>query len=72
MRASAEHRACHDVDEGLRIEPQLADLRPGELQDSCLDPSLAARELGWRAEVGLDEGLRRTYEALVQEFAPQA
>ncbi|HEY7830647.1 MAG TPA: NAD-dependent epimerase/dehydratase family protein [Solirubrobacteraceae bacterium] len=56
---------------GVQIEPQLADLRPGELQDSCLDPSLAARELGWRAEVGLDDGLRRTYEALVQEFAPQ-
>jgi UDP-glucose 4-epimerase len=54
---------------GVDLEPQLADLRPGELQNSCLDASLAARELGWRAEVGLDEGLRRTYEALVQEFA---
>ncbi len=55
---------------GKDIQPQLADLRPGELQDSCLDPSLAERELGWRAEVGLDEGLRMTYEALVHEFAP--
>jgi UDP-glucose 4-epimerase len=61
--------------EGLReaaavdIEPQLEDLRPGELQNSCLDPSLAARELGWRPEVGLEQGLRQTYEALVREFA---
>jgi UDP-glucose 4-epimerase len=54
---------------GVDVEPRLADLRPGELKDSCLDPSLAARELGWRAEVGLDEGLRMTYEALVREFA---
>lgn len=54
---------------GADIEPQLEDLRAGELQNSCLDPSLAQRELGWRAEVGLDEGLRMTYEALVQEFA---
>ena len=31
------------------VEPELADLRPGELQRSCLDTSLAERELGWRA-----------------------
>jgi UDP-glucose 4-epimerase len=53
---------------GTQIEPQLADLRPGELQRSCLDASRAQRELGWRAEVGIGEGLRLTYEALVEEF----
>lgn len=53
---------------GAEIEPELADLRPGELQNSCLDPSLAGRELGWRAEVGLQQGLRMAYEALVEEF----
>ena len=50
------------------IEPQLAELRPGELQRSCLDCSLAERELGWRAQVPIAEGLRRTYAALVEEF----
>jgi UDP-glucose 4-epimerase len=50
------------------IEPQLADLRPGELQHSRLDISLAARELGWRPEVPISEGLQRTYTALVEEF----
>jgi UDP-glucose 4-epimerase len=53
---------------GKRIEPQLADLRPGELTHSCLDISRAERELGWRPEVPIAEGLRRTYEALVEEF----
>jgi UDP-glucose 4-epimerase len=53
---------------GTQIEPQLADLRPGELQHSCLDASRAERELGWRVEVPIAEGLRRTYEALVEEF----
>jgi UDP-glucose 4-epimerase len=53
---------------GADIEPELADLRPGELQNSCLDPSLAERELGWRAQVGLDQGLPMTYQALVEEF----
>jgi len=53
---------------GKQIEPELADLRPGELTHSCLDINRAERELGWRAEVGIEEGLRRTYEALVEEF----
>jgi UDP-glucose 4-epimerase len=53
---------------GVEIEPQLADLRPGELQHSRLDASRAARELGWRAEVPIADGLARTYAALVEEF----
>ena len=53
---------------GKQIAPQLADLRPGELGHSCLDASLAERELGWRAEVPIAEGLGLTYEALVAEF----
>ena len=53
---------------GSDLEPQLADLRPGELQHSCLDTSLAQRELGWRAEVPIEQGLRLTYEALLEEF----
>jgi UDP-glucose 4-epimerase len=50
------------------LEPRLAELRPGELQHSRLDVGLAARELGWRPEVPISEGLRRTYKALVEEF----
>jgi UDP-glucose 4-epimerase len=53
---------------GSDIEPQLADLRPGELKRSCLDTSLAERELGWRAAVPIEDGLKRTYAALVEEF----
>jgi UDP-glucose 4-epimerase len=53
---------------GSDLEPELADLRPGELQHSCLDISLAARELGWRPQVPIAEGLRKTYAALVEEF----
>jgi UDP-glucose 4-epimerase len=53
---------------GADTEPELADLRPGELQHSCLDVGLAERELGWRPVVPIGEGLRRTYEALLEEF----
>ena len=53
---------------GKQIEPELADLRPGELTHSCLDIGLAERELGWRPEVAIAQGLRLTYAALVEEF----
>jgi UDP-glucose 4-epimerase len=53
---------------GKNIEPALADLRPGELQHSRLDISRAERELDWRPKVPIDEGLRLTYDALLDEF----
>jgi UDP-glucose 4-epimerase len=53
---------------GASVEPQLAPLRKGELERSCLDPGRAADELGWRARVELRTGLAETYRALVQEF----
>jgi UDP-glucose 4-epimerase len=55
---------------GSELEPELADLRPGELQHSCLDIGLAERELGWRPAMSISEGLRRTYLALLEEFEP--
>jgi UDP-glucose 4-epimerase len=51
------------------LEPELAALRPGELQHSCLDVSRAERELGWRPEVPIEQGLHQTYDALVRDFA---
>jgi UDP-glucose 4-epimerase len=41
--------------------------RLGELQRSALDPTRAERELGWRAELGLSEGLRRTWDWIRKE-----
>ena len=46
---------------GVEREPELADARAGELQRSVLDPSLAARELGWTARHSLDDGLAKTW-----------
>jgi UDP-glucose 4-epimerase len=57
---------------GTAIEPELAPLRPGELQRSCMDPARADRELSWRGEVELRDGLLATYGALVEEFERDA
>jgi UDP-glucose 4-epimerase len=53
---------------GVRIEPVLAPLRAGELERSRLDCSRAADLLGWTATVALEDGLRATFRALVEEF----
>jgi UDP-glucose 4-epimerase len=53
---------------GTSFDPVLAPLRPRELEQSCMDPMRARRELGWHAQITLDDGLRSTYHALVEEF----
>jgi UDP-glucose 4-epimerase len=50
------------------VDGELAPLRVGELERSCLDSSRARDRFGWRAEVGLEEGLATTYRALTEEF----
>jgi UDP-glucose 4-epimerase len=54
---------------GARIEPRLAPLREGELERSCMDPGHAQRTLGWRANIGLEDGVAETYRELVADFA---
>jgi UDP-glucose 4-epimerase len=46
---------------GSASEAELAPPRLGELQRSVLDVSLAARELGWRPQHSLDDGLAETW-----------
>src|SRR6266536_4848780 len=46
---------------GVRREPAIEPPRFGGLQRSVLDVSLAARELGWRPERSLEEGLAETW-----------
>jgi UDP-glucose 4-epimerase len=46
---------------GVEREPAFEPPRSGELQRSVLDVSLAARELGWRPETALADGLAATW-----------
>ena len=69
QNAAEQSRAPGAAPDPGSLEPELADLRPGELQHSCLDISRAERELGWRPEMAIAQGLRDTYDALVADFA---
>jgi UDP-glucose 4-epimerase len=46
---------------GMDAEPVYREARLGDVIRSVIDPSRAALELGWRAEVSLDEGIARTW-----------
>jgi UDP-glucose 4-epimerase len=61
------HAACAAV-AGSTAPPRLEPARLGDVIRSVLDVSLAERELGWRAQVTLEDGLRRTW-AWMQEHA---
>jgi UDP-glucose 4-epimerase len=65
------HERCRAVTANPR-EPEFAPAREGDLLRSSLDVSLAARELGWRPEVSLDDGLRRTWEWVRSEEGGRA
>ena len=62
--STGSETAVTEVAEALELAYDVAPGRPGEIRRSSLDPSAAARELGWRAVVPLGEGLRRTLDVV--------
>ena len=46
------------------FEPEFAPERPGEVRHIAIDPTRAEAELGWRARVGLEDGIERTLASL--------
>jgi UDP-glucose 4-epimerase len=56
--------ALRELGERDDFEPEFAPARTGEVQAISIDAARAEREFGWRAEVGLDEGLRRTLDSI--------
>jgi UDP-glucose 4-epimerase len=53
-----------ELGEAEDFEPELAPPRAGEVQRISLDAGRAERELGWRAETSLEQGLRLTLDSL--------
>lgn len=48
---------------GSSEPPMSATRRPGEQRRSVISPARAASDLGWRPEVSLEDGLKRTFES---------
>jgi UDP-glucose 4-epimerase len=55
------HALCRLVT-GVDHEPEFLPARAGDVLRSVIDPSLAARELGWRPRHDLETGLRKTWD----------
>ncbi|MDX6581345.1 MAG: UDP-glucose 4-epimerase [Solirubrobacterales bacterium] len=49
---------------GTEFDPEFAELRPGEVRRSSIDPGLAAAEFGWRPATSLAEGIELTLAAV--------
>jgi UDP-glucose 4-epimerase len=56
--------ALGELGGGSDFEPEFAPPRTGEVQRISIDPARAASELGWRAEMDLQEGLRVTLNSI--------
>jgi UDP-glucose 4-epimerase len=52
-----------DLTQRPDFEPEFAPPREGEIDRNVIDPELAARELGWRAERTISTGLEETLDA---------
>jgi len=62
------HTACARV-AGSDAEPIFQRARLGDIQRSVLDVSRIERELGWRPQVSLDDGLARTWAWMQEQHA---
>ena len=60
------HEQCSAVTGDVR-EPSFGPAREGDVLRSVLDVSLIERELGWRQQVPLDDGLRGTWDWVSSE-----
>jgi UDP-glucose 4-epimerase len=55
------YRRCADT-AGSERQPRFAPVRPADLEHSVLDASRAARDLGWRAETTVADGIALTWD----------
>ena len=56
---------------GVRVEPEMAPPRTGDIHRSMADISAARQLLGYEPAVSFAEGLRRTYEWYQSVYQPR-
>jgi UDP-glucose 4-epimerase len=62
--ATGRETSVLELARALELRTRFAPERAGEVQRSCLDPSAAARTLGWRPRTPLQTGLQRTLTSM--------
>ena len=62
--STGQETSLRDLASALSLATVAAPARLGEVRRSCLDPSAALRELGWRARMPLRDGLERTLASI--------
>lgn len=52
---------------GVKVPYKIVDRRPGDIAACYADPSKAFRELGWKAELGLEDMMRDSYRFIEKQ-----
>jgi len=52
---------------GIKVKYKITDRRPGDIASCYADPSLAFKELGWKAELEIDDMCRDAYNFIIKE-----
>ena len=51
---------------GVKVPYKIVDRRPGDIASCYADPSKALRELNWKAELGIEDMMRDSYNYVLK------
>ena len=51
---------------GVKVPYKIVDRRPGDIAECFADPSKAYKELGWKAELGIEDMMRDSYNFILK------
>ena len=52
---------------GVKVPYKIVDRRPGDIDSCYADPTKAEKELGWKAELGLEDMMRDSYNFILKQ-----
>ena len=51
----------------VKVPYKIVERRPGDIASCYADPSKAYKELGWRAELGIEDMMRDSYNFILKQ-----
>ena len=52
---------------GVKVPYKIVDRRPGDIATCYADPTKAYKELGWKAELGIEDMMRDSYNYILKQ-----